>query len=254
MPKKTEIILREGKTIVRDTVVTETIVGETEELISKYVAIPSIAVPYIGTVKYGLTRAEAVELPVGLITLSRPTTYDLGQILLYCVLPKIYMRTVFDEFNKALFESNSFNKSEVLTVDLEKRVSVFCISLAQGVSGSRFLAAYHIVLRDGQAYRFLAPNHYRDGRCCLGSFDAPGSRRTALEVLQSCLESYVLNKYNRDLLETRHLSIWTRGSDLKWNGQKHYEEADSDIVSTTWLKDLANAPEVRAAVTHKNSL
>lgn len=242
--QKTEVILREGNVVVRETTITESIAGTQEALFLKHLPSTNIVVPNVGTIVWQEDPTTSSSLPFSYIKIGEKE-------YAVCQIPWIQVKAYYPLSKSGTIRVPSFARihpgpgwaQRAVRTAAKLRRFMF---IAQVVNvpllpmKEALTVQLYCVNNKNKAYAALAPNHYRDGRVCMGAHEwqRKTAGRTIGEVLENTIKEYLAASNNGDLNEARFEENWGIDNDDKWAGEKYYIEAPRDEISTVLLKEM----------------
>lgn len=243
--QKTEVILREGNVVVRETMITESIAGTQEALFLKHLPSTNIVIKNVGTIRLQEDLNTYTQVPFSYIKVG-------AREYAVCQLPWIQVKAYYLISKSDPLRFPSFGRTHpgpgwtqrTVRTKTELRKFMLIVEIVGSPLNTKMRQAAAVQLycidNKKRAYAALAPNHYRDGRVCMGSHN--WSENTAASTIGGVLENtiavYFETNNNSDLSEPRFDNIWGIDENDKWVGEDKYLEMLRDEISTVLLKEM----------------
>lgn len=265
MPTTEELVLRDGRFIHRQSVITETNIGDASELLYKHIPKGVVSLGYIGIVNWAETQRSAHLLVNG------------QKYLCYTILDSLKASLCYRPIFKSEFEQAYKEKDKTLAKDIQTKIHgwqftgeatpnhflgrkikldipwdearwgklIFAIDGGftnrenAGLSHSGLPSVnqcYLGSLRQGEIYTIRLTNHFDHGKVCMGNdWETCKNRGLFLNNLQYTMEMYLTAANNSDLWEEQYKSLWS----LKPDGTLPFW-AQSTPDQTQWPAELGH--------------
>ena len=265
MPTTEELVLRDGRFIHRQSVITETNIGDASELLSKHIPKGLTSLGYIGIVNWGETQRSAHLLING------------QKYLCYTILDSLKVSLCYRPIFKTEFQQAYETNDKTLAKDIQTKIHgwrftgeatpqhflgrkikldipwdearwgklIFAIDggfanrNGPNLSHSNPPTVYQCYLGSllkGEIYTLRLTNHFDHGKVCMGSnWDTNKQHGMFLPNLQFALDSYLSADNNSDLWDDQYKQLWA----LKPDGTLPFW-AQPQTEQKQWPADLGH--------------
>jgi hypothetical protein len=265
MPTTEELVLRDGRFIHRQSVITETNIGDASELLSKHIPKGAVSLGYIGIVNWGETQRSAHLLVNGQKYLCYTTLDSLKANLCYRPIFKSEFQQAYEDGDKTLAKDIQtkihgwqFTGEATPQHFLGRKIKldipwdesrwgklIFAIDGAMAGRETHILShssspsvnqCYLGALRNGEIYTIRLTNHFDHGKVCMGNdWESRKNHGLFLNNLQYAMEAYLSADSNSDLWDDRYRSLWA----LKTTGTLPFW-SQSQTEQTQWPAELGH--------------